>query len=408
MNKEDGTVARSTSKASLVLLCDRMGIVQEVVRNDVGLDEAAVVGRPFSLLVERSSFRKALDFLETLRIEAAVYDWELILSLSGKTRMLHFAGGVVDEMILVVGAEDRPDLLLIYDDLARIGNEQANQLRMLLKDQPAPKEERGAADEERVYDEISRLNNQLVQMQRELARKNAELERLNTLKNEFLGMAAHDLRNPLHQIHGYSELLQLSLADVAGEQDLQFLSIILNSSQFMVSLVNDLLDVAKIESGRLTLRREETDLAALVERNIALNEALAAKKQIGIHLQSEALPPTPVDADKIEQVLNNLLSNAVKFSQPGTTVAVRLSRRNDEVVLSVADEGPGIPADELDQLFRPFETTSVRGTAGEKSAGLGLVIVRKIVEEHGGRIDVESEVGEGTTFHVILPQTAVA
>jgi signal transduction histidine kinase len=221
-------------------------------------------------------------------------------------------------------------------------------------------------------------------------------------------MAAHDLRNPLHQIHGYSELLQLSLADVAGEQDLQFLSIILNSSQFMVSLVNDLLDVAKIESGRLTLRREETDLAALVERNIALNEALAAKKQIGIHLQSEALPPTPVDADKIEQVLNNLLSNAVKFSQPGTTVAVRLSRRNDEVVLSVADEGPGIPADELDQLFRPFETTSVRGTAGEKSAGLGLVIVRKIVEEHGGRIDVESEVGEGTTFHVILPQTAVA
>jgi two-component system sensor histidine kinase/response regulator len=142
----------------------------------------------------------------------------------------------------------------------------------------------------------------------------------------------------------------------------------------------------------------------LVERSVALNNVLSAKKSVIISFESAGdLPKVVLDAAKFGQVLNNLLSNAVKFSPPGAHVRVRLARRGDEVVLSVADQGPGIPAAELDRLFKPFVRGKARGTAGEKSTGLGLTIARRVVEGHGGRIWAESEEGRGSTFYVALP-----
>ena len=110
-----------------------------------------------------------------------------------------------------------------------------------------------------------------------------------------------------------------------------------------------------------------------------------------------------LDASKIEQVLNNLISNALKFSNAGTCIAVRVGLKEDSVVISVRDQGPGIPANELGRLFSPFARTSVKSPTGEKSTGLGLVIVKHIVEAHGGSISVESKPGRGTAFHVVLP-----
>jgi len=134
-----------------------------------------------------------------------------------------------------------------------------------------------------------------------------------------------------------------------------------------------------------------------------LNRVLAAKKQIEIELMDEPLPLLLLDASKIEQVLNNLLSNAIKFSPPRTTIRVRVARADDQILLAVQDQGPGIPPNELDKLFKPFQRTSVKSTAGEKGTGLGLSIVKKIVEGHHGKIWVESQVGQGTTFFVALP-----
>jgi two-component system sensor histidine kinase/response regulator len=168
---------------------------------------------------------------------------------------------------------------------------------------------------------------------------------------------------------------------------------ILSSSGFMLRLLENLLDVSQIEAGELRLDRRPTDLAAVVARNVDLNRVVAAAKQIEVRLR----------ADRMEQVLNNLVSNAVKFSRPGTAVEVRVERRAGEVVLSVADQGEGIPPDEVDRLFKRFSRTSVRATGGEKSTGLGLVIAKQVVDGHGGRIWVESVVGEGSTFSVALP-----
>jgi len=281
----------------------------------------------------------------------------------------------------------------------RINNEQVNALRLALKDQA----ERALAQPDRdhgVYDELSRLNNELIDLQRELAKKNAELEHLNQQKNHFLGMAAHDLRNPLGVIMAFSEFL---CEDIDPERN-EFARIIHESSQFMLRLINDLLDVSAIESGQVRLDLEPIDLCALIKRNLNLNQHVAERKHITLHwTPPDTLPLLLADAGKLEQVLNNLISNAIKFSYPQSTVEISAAAEATRVVLAVRDHGQGIPADELGRLFKPFSRTSVKSTAGESSTGLGLSITRKIVVEHGGDIWVESAVDQGSTFYVALP-----
>ncbi len=252
--------------------------------------------------------------------------------------------------------------------------------------------------------ELQEVNQKLLETQRELREKNKELEKVNAQKDRFLGMAAHDLRNPLGHIFTVADILLEDLDGKITDQQRELLEITKSSSQFMLDLVNDLLDIAKIESGKLNLNLQETDLAALVSQNVTRNRALAGKKNITLEVDvPDDLPPLTVDPGKMEQVLNNLISNAIKYSYPDTTVKIQLARQDDAVLLSVADEGQGIPADEQDKLFQPFERTSVTTTGGEKSTGLGLAIVKRIVEGHHGKIWVESSVGKGTTFYVSLP-----
>ncbi len=252
--------------------------------------------------------------------------------------------------------------------------------------------------------ELQEANQKLLAMQHELTLKNRELEALSIQKDHFLGMAAHDLRNPLGHIATVADILLEDMADKLSKQERELLEITKTSSQFMLDLVNDLLDIAKIESGKLRLKLEPTNLITLIEHNVMHNRSLAEKKDITLTFQvDDTVPEMLVDRSKMEQILNNLISNAVKFSFPHTTIAVRVALKDDHVLISVSDQGQGIPANELDRLFQPFERTSVTSTAGERSTGLGLAIVKKIVEGHQGKIWVESKVSEGSTFYVSLP-----
>jgi signal transduction histidine kinase len=224
------------------------------------------------------------------------------------------------------------------------------------------------------------------------------------LKNQFLGMAAHDLRHPLGVIVNCSQFLREEAAGSLSQQHLQFLEFIQTSSTAMLSLLNDLLDIAKMDADKLKLNTPPTDLVDLIQRAVSVNQMLADRKGIHIRLLDfESRPPVTLDATKIEQVLNNLISNAVKFSADGTTVSLQVRTGGEHVTVSVSDEGPGIPQAEVATLFQPFSRTSVCATDGEKSTGLGLFIVRKIVEGHQGKIWVESAVGRGSTFCFSLP-----
>jgi signal transduction histidine kinase len=231
-----------------------------------------------------------------------------------------------------------------------------------------------------------------------------EANHQNERKNLFLGMAAHDLRNPLGVVISSSEMLHESALNILTPEQLEYLFWIKKSSEFALTLVNNLLDVAKIESGKLELEAESRNFIPIVSQGVLLNRNLAEAKHIRLDFNGDAtLPKMMVDAPKIEQVMNNLISNAIKYSHPHTKVEIRVHQQESEVVIAVKDEGQGIPTAELNKLFQPFSKTSVKGTENEVGTGLGLLICRQIVEAHHGRIWVESEVGKGSTFYVALP-----
>jgi len=249
-----------------------------------------------------------------------------------------------------------------------------------------------------------RAEKEVERLTHDLECRNVELTKLDEQKNHFLSVATHDLRSPLTVIYGFSELLFRETMGPLNEKQTQALIAIRTSSSFMLRLVEDLLDITKITSGKVLLDLQPLNLIALTQRSIALNNILAYGKQIEIKLcESEDLPDIMADAFKLEQVLNNLFSNAIKFSYPHSTIEVRIVRNGDAVTLAVKDQGQGIPATELEQLFVPFAKISVKSTAGEKNTGLGLAITKQVILEHKGSIWVESHVGQGSTFYVSLP-----
>lgn len=261
------------------------------------------------------------------------------------------------------------------------------------------------ASERRRYEQELLLAKKQSEMALEQLRvAHARLEALDQEKNRFLGMAAHDLRNPLGGIQSLSQFLLEGDCGLLSAEQFDFIKDIHESSAFMLRLVNDLLDVSKIESGLVSLELRPTALARWLESLLPAYRRLASRKRIevSVHVQS-ALPPLLIDPVKIQQLLDNLVTNAVKFSHPATKVSILVERSGPEALLHVQDQGQGIPESELHKLFQPFCSTNVRPTAGEESTGLGLAIAKKIAEAHGGRIWVASEVGRGSTFSVALP-----
>ncbi len=240
----------------------------------------------------------------------------------------------------------------------------------------------------------------------EKSRLYKELLELNEAKNRFLGMAAHDLRNPIGVVQSFATLLREGVLGPVDDKQRKALQQMEQSCGSMLHLIDDLLDVSAIESGQLVLEIVPTALEPFLERVVETNRMLASGKTIELRLEmAKAIPRVPLDARRIEQVINNLVSNAVKYSQRDTLVEIRAAVDGERhaVVISVADQGPGIPANEVDKLFHDFSRTSVRPTGGEKSTGLGLSIVRRIVTAHGGSVWVDSAVGRGSTFSFSLP-----
>ncbi len=236
-----------------------------------------------------------------------------------------------------------------------------------------------------------------------LAKQNEKLKQLNDLKNEFLGMAAHDLRNPIGSITTTLSYILEYIGSNLTEKQVKFLRNIEKAGKYMNVLLNDLLDLTAIESGKLTLKLMEEDYISFVKENIVLNQMLADKKSITIDLSYENIPYINLDRDKITQVMNNLISNAVKFSHSNTKVIVEIKKGEDCIITNVIDQGQGIPEQEVPHIFKEFHRSTVKATDGEKSTGLGLAITKKIVEGHGGKIGVESKVMEGSNFYFTLP-----
>ena len=235
---------------------------------------------------------------------------------------------------------------------------------------------------------------------KELEEKNQKMNTLNEQKNEFLGIAAHDLRSPIGVIRGFSQLLEESI----DSQYQDYASIITKESSKMLDLLNDLLDISKIEAGRLDLKKEKQDYIELLNNNVKLANYIAKNKRIKIIGEYEMKSlKLSIDAGKIEQVLNNIIGNAIKYSPPDSNIYIKVFNKENNTITQITDQGKGIPANEISSIFIPFKKSSSRPTGGETSHGLGLAIVKKIIEGHNGTVGVYSEINRGSTFYFTLP-----
>jgi PAS domain S-box-containing protein len=230
-----------------------------------------------------------------------------------------------------------------------------------------------------------------------------ERARIERLKNEFVSIVSHELRTPLTSIRGSLGLLDGGIAGVLPGRAQDLVKIALTNSERLIRLVNDILDLDKIEMGRLELRSDSLEPAELADHAIAEIAAFAESSGVTLLREFSRTAELRGDRDRLLQVLINLLSNAIKFSKPGDAVRLVIEQRVDAVRFTIADEGPGIAEDQMPKLFRKFSQLDESDTRATGGSGLGLAISKAIVDAHGGSIGVTSKPGAGARFHFEIP-----
>jgi signal transduction histidine kinase/ActR/RegA family two-component response regulator len=261
-------------------------------------------------------------------------------------------------------------------------------------------------------DELTRLTQSLDERTRELAEANLRIREADQQKSQFLANMSHELRTPLNSIIGFSEVLEKRLAGQIGERQLKFLSNIHASGTHLLGLINDILDLSKIEAGKLELHPERLAASETIEAVVAIVRGTAQRRDIRLVVDvAPDLPPIEADAARFKQVLFNLLSNAVKFSRDGAEVTIRARSlaadasplAQDALVVSVQDRGIGIDESHHALVFQEFRQVDAGLARRAEGTGLGLALVKRFVELHRGVVRLESRLGEGATFTVILP-----
>jgi len=267
----------------------------------------------------------------------------------------------------------------------------------------------GEVFDEQELELLSLLGNQAAialanaQLYAELHASNVRLREASRLKSQFLASMSHELRTPLNSIIGFSKVLLNRTAGELNERQEAYVRSVHNSSTHLLELINDILDISRIEAGKLEMSPEEVDLAELVAECVEATIPLVRGKVLKVETEVPSdLPRVHADRTKLKQVVLNMLSNAVKFT-PAGRVVLRVAVEGDTVHVSVSDTGVGIPADDLPRLFKPFERLENPLTRAAGGTGLGLAISKKFVEMHGGTIWVESVERQGSTFHFTLP-----
>jgi signal transduction histidine kinase len=246
---------------------------------------------------------------------------------------------------------------------------------------------------------------------RRLAAQWERLRRANAFKSEILGKVAHDLKNPLGVITGRTEMMAdfLEAEPVSADKVRSQVQHIRQSAERLIGMVDTLLADAMADALNISIRREPIDMTALVQEVIEASRPLLDRKQQRIEIEALESRAVSGDPDRLREAIDNLVSNAIKYSPIGGRIRMSVGRSGDDTVIRVSDNGPGLSPEDMSRLFGRFQRLSAKPTAGESSTGLGLSIVKRIVELHGGQITVESlGPGSGTTFTIALPSDTQA
>jgi signal transduction histidine kinase len=256
-------------------------------------------------------------------------------------------------------------------------------------------------------DELGALAANVNRMNDELQRLYREVEAASKHKSDFLANMSHELRTPLNAIIGFSQVLRAGISGQINPKQAEYLDDVVTSANHLLALINDVLDLSKVEAGQVDLQVAPFSLRDALERGVSMvrEQATTGGVQVALHANGGSDVITG-DERRIRQVIFNLLSNAVKFTPAGGLVDVSTTQRNGEVMVSVADTGPGIAAEDLDRIFEEFQQTEA-GARQREGTGLGLALSKRFVEMHGGRIWCDSELGKGSTFRFTVPLTRV-
>jgi signal transduction histidine kinase len=256
-------------------------------------------------------------------------------------------------------------------------------------------------------DELGSLGANVNRMNDELRRVYGELETASRHKSEFLANMSHELRTPLNAIIGFSQLLRERLFGEINAKQEEYVDDILSSGNHLLSLINDVLDLSKVEAGQVELDIADFSLRETLERGVVMVRERAIRNGVELSLQLDPkVDDVHGDERRIRQVVFNVLSNAVKFTPAGGNVVVATARENGDVLVSVTDTGPGVALEDQDRIFEEFQQTDV-GAEQREGTGLGLALSKRLVELHGGRIWVESEPGHGSRFVFTLPSDGI-
>ena len=259
-------------------------------------------------------------------------------------------------------------------------------------------------------DRVAQRTRALMQANRRLSSQWLRLQRANGFKNEILGTVAHDLKNPLGVILGRTEMLtELIGASSSKESITAQVEHIRDATKRLTSMVDHLISDAMADAFDITIRREPVDIAALVSEVAEANKPSAMNKQQVIAVSAPPDRPTMCDSDRMREAIDNLVSNAIKYSPIGGKIAVIVSHDDDNAIIRITDEGAGLSPEDLGRLFGRFQRLSAKPTAGESSTGLGLSIVKRIIDMHGGEVTADSPgPGQGSTFTITLPAAAAS
>ena len=256
---------------------------------------------------------------------------------------------------------------------------------------------------------LEQQSQRLADLAEKYSREKTRAEEANRSKSEFLANMSHELRTPLNAIIGFSEVMeQQFFGPIGADKYLEYARDIHRSGQYLLDVISDILDMSKIEAGRVQLEVKPTSMLAIIEEALRIVTPRALEGRVDIH--AELSKKISVEADKraLKQVLINLIANAVKFTPEYGSVTISAAEKSGAVEIVIADTGIGIPSGDLHKIGRPFEQVENQFTKTKSGSGLGLAISKSLIELHGGSLAIESEEGRGTTVTVVIPRAAEA
>lgn len=389
------------SKKGLCLICSPQGQIEECVYDSLSIVTEVVISEGFFSLFSRESEKKVSWFWENIMENQFELNVELYVKTPAEPVPLKFIGLLIHNQVWVVASSADEVLEKVTNEMMLINNEQQNLIRRAeksLSDFFKKNDSESAFDS---YAELSKVNNELINSKRELIKKNAEITKLNKLltkSNEelehFTYTISHDLKEPLRMVKSFVGLLDKQYADLFDEKGRQFIKFAVDGAERMEQMINDVLEYSRI--GRIDNDKGRVDLNEVVEEVVKLNRA--ALHDCKGEVEWDQLPVVICYKSRIRQLLFNLISNSIKYRREDQNLRITISYTEEENYWKfvVSDNGIGIQPEQHEQIFHLFHRTDE--VSHKTGAGMGLAICRKIIEQHGGKIWVESELNEGSDF----------